>query len=55
MTTIDELNQSKIPVIVFDKKLEQFRDKILFPEKLEKAKEILAKVGLPKKKNKTEE
>ena len=48
MTTIDELNKSKIPVIVFDKKLEQFRDKVLFPEKLERAKEILAKVGLPK-------
>ena len=29
MTTIDELNQSKIPVIVFDKNLEQFRDKVL--------------------------
>ncbi len=49
MKTIEELNQSKIPIIVFDKKLEQFRDKILFPEKLEKAKEILSKVGLPKK------
>ncbi|MDD3688204.1 MAG: hypothetical protein PHE56_15760 [Bacteroidales bacterium] len=49
MTTIDELNRSKIPVIVFDKKLEQYRDKVLFPEKLEKAKEILSKVGLPKK------
>ena len=48
MTKIEELNQSKIPVIVFDKKLEQFRDKVLFPEKLEKAKEILGKVGLPK-------
>ncbi|MDD2345764.1 MAG: hypothetical protein PHY85_06430 [Bacteroidales bacterium] len=52
MTTIEELNQSKIPVIVFDKKLEQFRDKILFPEKLAKAKEILSKVGLPKKQKK---
>jgi hypothetical protein len=49
MTKIEVLNQSKVPVIVFDKKLEQFRDKVLFPEKLEKAKEILAKVGLPKK------
>ena len=49
MTTIDELNQSKIPVIVFDKNLEQFRDKVLFPEKLAKAKEIIAKIGLPKK------
>jgi hypothetical protein len=50
MTTIEEFNQSKIPIIVFDKKLEQFRDKVLFPEKLEKAKEILAKIDLPKKK-----
>ena len=49
MTTIDELNQSKIPVIVFDKNLEQFRDKVLFPEKLAKAKEIIAKIGLPQK------
>ena len=50
MNKIEELNQSKIPVIVFDKKLEQFRDKVLFPEKLDKAKEILAKFGLPNKK-----
>jgi hypothetical protein len=50
MKTIDELNKSKVPLIVFDKKLEQFRDKVLFPEKLAKAKEILQKVGLPKMK-----
>jgi hypothetical protein len=49
MKKIDQLNNSKVPVIVFDKKLEQFRDKILFPEKLAKANEILKKVGLPKK------
>lgn len=45
---IDELNQSKVPIIVFDKKLEQFRGKVLFPKKLAKANEILAKSGLPK-------
>ena len=45
--TIAQLNQSKVPIIVFDKNLEQFRDKILFPEKLAKANEILAKVGMP--------
>lgn len=45
---IQDLNQSKVPIIVFDKKLEQLRDKVLFPKKLEKANEILAKVGLPK-------
>ena len=47
MKAIDQLNKSKVPVIVFDKKLEQYREKILFPEKLAKANEILEKVGLP--------
>jgi len=45
---IDELNQSKVPIIVFDKKLEKFRGKVLFPAKLARANEILAKTGLPK-------
>ena len=48
--TIKQLNTSKVPIIVFDKALEKFRDKILFPEKLAKANEILAKVELPKNK-----
>ncbi len=48
--TVEQLNNSKVPIIVFDKKLEQFRDKTLFPEKLERANEILAKAGLPKSK-----
>ena len=38
--TVEQLNNSKIPIIVFDKKLEQFRGKTLFPEKLAKANEI---------------
>jgi hypothetical protein len=46
--TIDQLNQSKVPIIVFDKKLEELKGKVLFPEKLKKANEILAKAGLPK-------
>jgi hypothetical protein len=46
--TIDQLNQSKVPIIVFDKKLEELKGKVLFPEKLKKANEILAKTGLPK-------
>ncbi|GHB59613.1 hypothetical protein [Persicitalea jodogahamensis] len=49
MKTIEELNSSKVPVIVFDKRLEKFRDRVLFPKKLARAKEIIAKVGLPKK------
>ena len=45
---IEQLNQSKVPIIVFEKKLEQFRGKVLFPKKLKKANEILAKTGIPK-------
>ena len=49
--TIEQLNKSKVPIIVIDKKLEQFRGKVLFPEKLKKANEILAKTGIPNLKN----
>jgi len=42
---IHALNQLKVPIIVLDKKLEQFRGKVLFPKKtgfpkLRKYKEI---------------
>ena len=46
--TIEKLNTSKVPIIVIDKKLEKFRSQNLFPEKLKRANEILAKTGLPK-------
>jgi len=46
--TAEQLNNSKVPIIVFDQKLERFRGKTLFPEKLAKANKILAKAGLPK-------
>jgi hypothetical protein len=51
MTTIEKLNNSKLPIITIDKSLEQFRNKDLFPQKMEKAREILKKAGLPKFKN----
>ncbi len=44
---IDKLNKSKVPIIVLDKRLEKFRGKVLFPEKLKRANEILAKTGVP--------
>jgi hypothetical protein len=44
---IDELNKAKIPIVKIDKKLERFRGKVLFPEKLAKANEILSTVGMP--------
>ncbi len=45
---LDDLNKMKTPIVKIDKKLEKFRGKILFPEKLEQANETLRKVGLPK-------
>jgi hypothetical protein len=44
---VKELNESKVPAIVIDKTLDKFSGKVLFPEKLKKANEILSKSGLP--------
>ena len=44
-----ELKRRKIPIVVIDKSLDKFDDKIMFPEKLEKANEMLKRIGLPKK------
>jgi hypothetical protein len=49
MTTIEKLNKNETPIIKLDKSLEKLRGKNLFPEKLAKANEVIAKVGLPKK------
>lgn len=48
---IQELNKSKVPIVRIDKSLEQYRDKILFPEKLAKANDMLKKIDLPNKKH----
>jgi hypothetical protein len=48
MKIINELKKRKIPIVKIDKSLNKFDDKILFPEKLAKANEMLKKVGLPK-------
>lgn len=45
---IEKLNNSKLPIIPIDKKLEKYRGKVLFPEKLEKANKILSQSKLPK-------
>lgn len=45
---IKELNKSKTPIIRIDKSLDKYENKVLFPEKLEKANEMLRKIGLPK-------
>jgi hypothetical protein len=46
--TKEELNQTKTPIVIIDKTLEQYKGKNLFPEKLAKANEVLKKAGLPK-------
>ncbi len=48
MKHIDKLNSSKVPIVPIDKRLEKYRGKVLFPEKLAKANEILARAALPK-------
>ena len=45
---VEDLNKAKIPVVKINKKLEEFKGKILFPEKLDLANKMLEKVKLPK-------
>ena len=44
-----ELKKRKIPIVAIDKSLDKFDNKIMFPEKLVKANEMLKRIGLPKK------
>lgn len=53
MKNISELNKVKLPVIRIDKSLNKYSNVILFPEKVEKAKETIARIGLPKKQSTT--
>ncbi len=50
MRTVQELNDSKVPIVRIDPTLEQYRDKVLFPEKLAKANEMLRTAKLPGRK-----
>jgi hypothetical protein len=47
---INDINTKMKPIILVDKSLDFFNDKVLFPKKLEKANEMLKKNGLPKRK-----
>jgi hypothetical protein len=48
MKIITEIKKRKIPIVRVDNSLKKYDDKILFPDKLEKANEMLKKIGLPK-------
>lgn len=48
MKITTELKKRKIPIVKIDKSLNKYDNIVLFPDKLEKANEMLRKVGLPK-------
>ncbi len=48
MNITTQLKKRKIPIVKIDKSLNKYDDVVLFPDKLEKANEMLRKVGLPK-------
>ena len=50
---IKELNKRKTPIVIINKSLDKIADKVLFPEKLKEANNILKTVGLPKLKRRT--
>jgi hypothetical protein len=52
MKTITELNTSKVPVVIIDKRLDNLDKVVLFPKKVDKAKETLNRIGLPKESHK---
>ena len=43
-----ELGKAKVPIVKIDKRLERFRGRVLFPEKLALANKMLANATLPK-------
>jgi len=44
---IKELNKKKVPIVKIDQSLDKYNEVVLFPDKLEKANEMLRTVGLP--------
>lgn len=48
MKITSELKNRKIPIVRVEESLNKYDDMVLFPEKLEKANEMLRKVGMPK-------
>lgn len=51
MKTVKEISKQSNTLVVIDKNLDKLRDKIMFPEKLEKANKALLTAKLPGKKN----
>ncbi len=49
--TIKELNRSKTPIVKINKTLDKLAEKVLFPDKLAEANQILKSATLPKAKS----
>ena len=49
--TIKELNKRKTPIVRIDNSLKKYIDAPLFQNKVDKANEMLKRVGLPKTQN----
>ena len=48
MNVTEEIKKRKIPIVRIDKALNEYDNKIFFPDKLEKANGTLSRIGLPK-------
>jgi hypothetical protein len=53
MKTIEELHKRKVPIVTIDPALDKYRDKIMFPAKLEKANTMLKTAKLPPNKHRS--
>lgn len=45
---IEDIKKRKTPIVVIDKALNKLNKVVLFPEKVEKANQMLKEIGLPK-------
>jgi len=45
---IEELNKSKVPIVIIDNSLEKFKSMPIFQDKVDQANEMLRTSGLPK-------
>ena len=50
MNTVKELKNRTVPIIQIDHSIDKLRDKVLFPEKLTKANDMLKAAKLPNRK-----
>ena len=51
MKTVEDISNRKVPLVTIDPALEKYKGKVLFPEKLAMANEMLKTAKLPKNKH----